>query len=189
VTPPEGLRPGVILDRDGVLNEDRWPTPLSLRQVVLLPGAPEAVARLTRAGWPVVIATNKTAMGWGLLSVEMHEAIMRRILAAVEAAGGEVLQVYHCPHHPLVGCDCTKPKPGMLLRAARDHRLDLQRSWMVGDTWRDVAAGKAAGCRTILVGKGSARAVALGPDFHAPGLPGAVERILAAGPQKYTLQP
>lgn len=183
------MRPAVFLDRDGVLNRDTWPTVLSASELQMLPGAAEAVAALTRAGWPVVIVTNKTAMGWGLLTPREHGEVMARVLAAIDAAGGKVLQVYHCPHNTLRGCGCHKPKPGMLVRAAREHGLDLERSWMVGDSWRDVAAGKAAGCRTILVGPGSRRARRLGPDAQVPGLREAAALLLApeqqrgAGPQ------
>lgn len=176
------MRPAVFLDRDGVLNRDRWPTVLSASELEMLPRAPEAVARLSRAGWPVVVVTNKTAMGWGLLSAREHEVIMGRVLAALEASGGRVLAVYHCPHNVLLRCACHKPRPGMLLRAAREHELDLPRSWMVGDTWRDVAAGRAAGCRTVLVGPGSRRALRLGPDHRTADLWEAAELILRESP-------
>lgn len=172
-------RPAVFLDRDGVLNRDAEPTVLSASELQMLPRAAEAVALLTRAGWPVFVVTNKTAMGWGLLSRREHEAIMARVLAAIDAAGGKVAAVYHCPHNTLLGCDCHKPRPGMLLRAAGEHGIDLARSWMVGDTWRDVGAGKAAGCRTILVGPGSARARAMRPDHERSDLWEAVQVILA----------
>jgi histidinol-phosphate phosphatase family protein len=172
----------VFLDRDGVLNRDRWPTVLRLRALEMLPRAPEAVALLTKAGWPVFVATNKTAMGWGLLSQAEHEAIMAKVVDEITRAGGKVEAVYHCPHPPWVGCDCHKPKPGMLLRAAREHGLDLQRSWMVGDTWRDVRAGKAAGCRTILVGQRARDAARLGADAAAASLWDAAQVILREKP-------
>lgn len=171
-------RPAVILDRDGVLNRDQSPTVLSVSELQMLPRAAEAVGLLTRAGWPCFIATNKTAMGWGLLSRREHEAVMAALLHHIEAAGGRIEATYHCPHNTLRGCDCHKPKPGMLLRAAREHGLDLQRSWMVGDTWRDVAAGKQAGCHTILVGGGSPRARRLQPDHHVASLWDAAHVIL-----------
>jgi histidinol-phosphate phosphatase family protein len=169
----------VFLDRDGVLNRDAWPTVLSWSEFQFLPRAREAVALLTRAGWPVFLATNKTAMGWGLLSAAEHERITAAMLDAIAAAGGRIEAVYHCPHNTVRGCDCHKPKPGMLLRAAREHGLDLPRSWMVGDTRRDVGAGKAAGCRTILVGgmpAGKPR-----PDFEVAGLWEAASLIVGQG--------
>lgn len=174
------MRPAVFLDRDGVLNRDAEPTVLSLSELQLLPRAAEAVALLTRAGWPVFIATNKTAMGWGLLSRREHEAVMAAVLDAIARAGGRVEAVYHCPHNTLLGCDCHKPKPGMLLRAAREHGLALDRSWMVGDTWRDVGAGKAAGARTILVG-GSRKGKRARPDFAVHDLWDAAHVILEHG--------
>lgn len=174
-------RASVFLDRDGVLNRDAEPTVLSESELQMLPRAAEAVALLNKGGWPVFVVTNKTAMGWGLLTRREHEAIMARVLFAVEEAGGRVEAVYHCPHNTLLGCDCHKPRPGMLHRAAREHGLDLARSWMVGDTWRDVSAGKAAGCRTILVGRGSRRARRAGPDFATADLWSAAEIILAHG--------
>jgi D-glycero-D-manno-heptose 1,7-bisphosphate phosphatase len=172
----------VFLDRDGVLNRDRWPTVLRLRDLEMLPGAGEAVARLNEAGWPVFIVTNKTAMGWGVLSEATHRAIMDAVLEHIARAGGKVEAVYYCGHHPLARCDCHKPKPGMLLRAAREHSLDLKRSWMVGDTWRDVGAGRAAGCRTILVGKRPSEAARLGADAAATSLLEATQIILREPP-------
>jgi D-glycero-D-manno-heptose 1,7-bisphosphate phosphatase len=174
------LRAAVFLDRDGVLNRDAAPTVLSASELQMLPRAAEAVARLHHEGWPVLIVTNKTAMGWGLLTRREHEAIMSIVLEAIERAGGKVEAVYHCPHHPWRGCECHKPRPGMLRRAAREHGLDLPRSWMVGDTWRDVGAGKAAGARTILVG-GSTKGRRAGPDFVAASLWDAGEVIRHEG--------
>jgi histidinol-phosphate phosphatase family protein len=166
----------VFLDRDGVLNRDAWPTVLSASELQMLPRAAEAVALLHRTGWPVFIVTNKTAMGFGLLTPREHDAVMARVLAAIDQAGGKIEEVYHCPHTGQA-CDCHKPKPGMLLRAAREHGLDLAKSWMVGDTHRDVGAGRAAGCRTILVG-GSPSGLDVGPDFAVRDLWAAAHLIL-----------
>lgn len=152
-----------------------------MSEVQLLPRAAEAVRLLRAAGWPVVLVTNKTAVGWRLLSRREHEAVMGAVLGALAAAGAGVEAWYACTHAGLGGCDCRKPRPGMLLRAARELGLDLARSWMVGDSWRDVAAGRAAGCRTVLVGAGSRRAVALRPEFHVADLWEAVGVILREG--------
>jgi histidinol-phosphate phosphatase family protein len=123
--------------------------------------------------------TNQAAIGRGLTSAAAVAEIHARMGEAIQAAGGAVARVEHCPHRPEESCDCRKPKPGMLLRAGREHGLDLRASWMVGDTWRDVRAGKAAGCRTILVG-GSARGERARPDHSVRDLPAAVRVILAA---------
>ncbi|HVL88399.1 MAG TPA: HAD-IIIA family hydrolase [Candidatus Thermoplasmatota archaeon] len=178
----------VFLDRDGVLNEDVFPTPLRWSQVRFLPGALAAVARLTRAGLRVFVVTNKTAMGWKVLSPARNDEINRGILAAIEEAGGRVTKLYFCGHHPWAGCECRKPKPGMLVAAQREFGVEPGASWMVGDNLTDVLAGRAFGARTALVYGSEARRRRLArgiararPDLVAPDLSSAVDRILADG--------
>jgi D-glycero-D-manno-heptose 1,7-bisphosphate phosphatase len=152
------MQAAVFLDRDGVLIEDvdRLVSP---DQVRLLPGAADAVARLKDAGLALVLVTNQPVVARGLCTLEdvdrVHDELDRRL----ELAGGSALDArYVCPHHPDAddprwreACDCRKPRPGMLQRAARELRLDLDRSYMVGDRPSDVAAGIAAGCTTLQV--------------------------------------
>ena len=120
----------------------------------ILPGALEAIAELTRAGYPIVIVTNQQGVGKGLMAASDVEEIHRRLVREIERAGGRVAAVRYCPHLEAEGCNCRKPKPGLLVEAARELRADLARSVFVGDAVSDVAAARAAGCRPILVRTG-----------------------------------
>jgi D-glycero-D-manno-heptose 1,7-bisphosphate phosphatase len=147
-------RPAVFLDRDGVINRspvrDGKPyPPASVSELEILPGVPEAVAGLRAAGFVVIIATNQPDVAKGTQSREGVEAIHRRIVESVP-----VDEIRTCYHDDRDGCGCRKPRPGMLLDSAGKWSIDLGRSYMVGDRWRDISAGRAAGCRTILVGTG-----------------------------------
>jgi histidinol-phosphate phosphatase family protein len=149
-------RPAVFLDRDGVLNYNRRDYVKSPDELVMLAGSAEAVARLSVAGWPVFVISNQAGIGRGLMAEEDLAAITRKLEASLASAGGRLSGIYYCRHHPQARCECRKPRPGLLLRAAREHRLDLARSYFVGDDPRDVAAGAAAGVPTILVLSGVA---------------------------------
>jgi len=129
-------RPAVILDRDGTLTaEADWVTTKS--DLVLLPSAPAAVALLSRAGFAVVVATNQSAVARGLVTETELAEIHAHMVRELEREGGSIDGVYFCPHHPTEGrapyrreCECRKPKPGMIVAAARDLGLDLARSWV-----------------------------------------------------------
>lgn len=144
-------RPAVFLDRDGVLNRRRLTLVRTPAQLVLLPGIGEAGARLKRAGYALVVATNQDFVGMGYVKRPDHDRIMRLVADAFEAAGAPLDGAYACLHPRYVRCHDRKPRPGMLLDAARDLDLDLPRSFMVGDNAKDVLAGRAAGCRAVLV--------------------------------------
>ena len=142
----------VFLDRDGVLNAniERYGRPVApwrLEDFKILPRVPEAVSELKRAGFVIVVVTNQPDIATGRTSlttlVAMHDELRRRV--AID-------EIRVCPHVDADACACRKPKPGMLVDAAADHSITLERSWLVGDRWRDIAAGHAAGCRSILVG-------------------------------------
>jgi D-glycero-D-manno-heptose 1,7-bisphosphate phosphatase len=147
-------RPAVFLDRDGVLNEalvrDGRPfPPRSPEELVVVPGVPDACARLRARGLVLVVVTNQPDVARGLQSAEDVAAINARLRAAIA-----IDALYVCPHDNDDQCPCRKPKPGMLLAAARDLALDLPRSFMVGDRWSDIEAGRAAGCRTVYIDRG-----------------------------------
>ena len=153
-------QPAVFLDRDGVIIENRARYVRAWADVTFLPGALAALAHLSRAPLAVVIVTNQSAVGQGLLSEPEAEAINANLLTAIRAAGGRVDAVYLCPHTDADGCDCRKPAPGLLVRAAADLDLDLPRSILIGDALSDLAAGRAAGVgRVALVrtGRGAAQ--------------------------------
>ena len=146
----DGKRRAFFLDRDGVLNEDRGYI-ATLEDFVMLPGAAEAVANLNRDGWQVLVFTNQSGVARRMLTAERLDEIHAKLRAEIAAVGGELTAIYACPHGPDSDCDCRKPKAGMLLRAAAEHDIDLSASVVIGDSPRDIAAGNAAGCRTILV--------------------------------------
>jgi D-glycero-D-manno-heptose 1,7-bisphosphate phosphatase len=155
------MQAAVFLDRDGVLIED-VDRLLSPDRLSVLPGAAEALARLGGAGFALVLVTNQPVVARGLCTLDDIDRIHDELDHRLRAAGGPALDArYVCPHHPdaddsayRVSCDCRKPRPGMLVRAARELRLDLERSYMVGDRPSDVAAGAAAGCTTVQVRSG-----------------------------------
>ncbi len=145
------LRRAVFLDRDGVLNaspvRDGKPyAPRSLAEFELLPGVPEALARLRQAGFLNIVVTNQPDVATGKAKREDVEAIHRHLLNELPLDAVKV-----CFHADGEGCDCRKPKPGMLLDAARELGIDLGASFLVGDRWRDVAAAQAAGCRALFI--------------------------------------
>lgn len=160
---PPGL---VILDRDGVLNVDRPEYVLRPAEWIPIPGSLEAVARLTRAGHRVVVATNQSAVGRGLLAENVLEAIHDRMREEIAAHGGRIEAVYVCPHAPDEGCPCRKPAPG-LYRRALDAFPDvpLRAVRVVGDSLRDLLPAWELGVSAHLVrtGKGEATLQALGP--------------------------
>jgi D-glycero-D-manno-heptose 1,7-bisphosphate phosphatase len=172
-------RPAVFLDRDGTIIEDAG----FLRAVddmVLLPWAAAAIRRLNDADLPVVVITNQSGVGRGYFDEAHVLATHAALDVALAPQGARVDAYYYCPHHPAaadvryrIPCGCRKPAPGLLQQAARELDLDLTRSWMVGDWWRDVEAGVAAGTRTILIRTGRA------PE-HRPAPPAApaVDAIL-----------
>lgn len=165
-----GKRAAVFLDRDGTINVPprkryvtRW------EEFRFLPGTLEALQRLSRAGWLLVVVSNQSGVERGLLSRPALREITRRMLGAIRRSGGRVQAVYYCTHHPDRGCPCRKPRAGMLRRANRRFSIDLKRSFMVGDSERDVRMAKAAGCRPLLVltghhTRGSARRLSAAPE-------------------------
>lgn len=153
---PEGVAPtpAIFLDRDGVINRQRVADyVVTWEQFEFLPGVLDALREASAFGFPLFVITNQQCVGKGLISDEGLSKIHARMIACVNEHGGDIRAVYVCPHIEGDDCDCRKPKPGMLVRAAEEHGLDLAASWFIGDSGRDVVAGHDAGCRTILVGK------------------------------------
>ena len=147
---PVRERPAVFLDRDGTImqNVSYLCDPDG---VELLDGAAEALALLRQRGFALVIVSNQSGIGRGLLTFDDLASVHDRLMACLAERDVELDGVYYCPHAPWERCECRKPLPGLLLRAARELRLDLRRSFMVGDAPSDIEAGRRAGCRTILV--------------------------------------
>lgn len=154
----------VFLDRDGVINRalvrgGRPYAPTSVREVEFLSGAAEAIEALHRAGFRIIVVTNQPDVATGLLRRETVEAIHAQMRASFP-----IDDIKACYHAELDGCSCRKPKAGLLFEAATQWSLDLTQSVMVGDRWLDIEAGKAAGCKTILVRGGYAERQAECPD-------------------------
>jgi D-glycero-D-manno-heptose 1,7-bisphosphate phosphatase len=143
----------VFLDRDGVINRKapeglyitRW------EEMEFLPGVPEAISLLGQAGFCVLTVSNQRCVAKGLLTIDELESMHVRMCEELAAAGAVIKGVYYCPHEEQPACACRKPAPGMILRAALEHSIDLPGSWMAGDSDSDIEAGRSAGCRTARI--------------------------------------
>ena len=158
----------VFLDRDGTINEDSPAFIKSWSEFRFLPRAKKALSLLSNSGFKIIIVTDQSGIGRGLLSLEDLSDIHRKMTAEIEAAGGRIDGIFFCGHHPNDGCSCRKPKTGMFQQASQAHAIDLSKSYMIGDKPADIEAGKRAGCRAILVKTGlDASYQGLEPDFVA----------------------
>jgi D-glycero-D-manno-heptose 1,7-bisphosphate phosphatase len=184
---PSTLKPAIFLDRDGVIVENLPDYVKTIDEVHLLPGALAALAQAAQLECRIVVVTNQSVVGRGLLTEPALAAINAYVHQAIVAAGGRIDGWYVCPHLPEAGCACRKPKPGMLLSAAADLHIDLPASVMIGDAVSDVLAGHAAGTQAILVrtGLGNGQTAELG-RAGLEGVPvvnnlaAAVQRVAAA---------
>ncbi|HEX4343028.1 MAG TPA: HAD family hydrolase [Verrucomicrobiae bacterium] len=170
----------VFLDRDGVINRalersgKPYP-PTSLAEFQILPEVRGACVRLKKAGFLLIVATNQPDVGRGTLAQSVVEKIHAHMMAELPIDRVEVC--YH-PGQGASDCDCRKPKPGMLLRAASELHIDLAQSWMVGDRWRDIDCGVAAGCKTIFIDRGYVEELRKKPNFSVGNLSEATDIIL-----------
>jgi D-glycero-D-manno-heptose 1,7-bisphosphate phosphatase len=173
----------VFLDRDGVLNQavvrDGKPYPPgSALEMTVNPEAPEALARLRAAGFLLIVVTNQPDLARGKQTREAVEEIHAALRAAMFLDA-----IYICDHDGAEQCDCRKPKPGMLLRAAADFEVSLEASFMIGDRWRDVEAGSRAGCRTVFIDyRYQEREPEMPPDVTVSTLSEGVDWILKEAP-------
>jgi D-glycero-D-manno-heptose 1,7-bisphosphate phosphatase len=142
------------MDRDGVITENRPDYVKSIAEVHFIPGALAALARVAQLDFLLVVVTNQSVIGRGLLAWETSVAINDFIVQEIVAAGGRLDGLYVCPHVPADGCACRKPAPGMLLSAADDLGIDLAASVIIGDALTDLQAGQAAGTQALLVRTG-----------------------------------
>lgn len=167
------MNAAIFLDRDGVIIENRDQYVLGWEDVAFIPEALEALRNICNSPFRIVLVTNQSAVGRGLITLETVLEINRRVVEHVQAAGGRIDGTWICPHSPEENCSCRKPKPGLLLQAASAMNLNLSHSFMVGDALSDLQAGWAAGVReAILVrtGRGTHQSrlpqVADLPPFH-----------------------
>ena len=172
-------RRAVFLDRDGVINRcevrcGKPRAPRNLSEFRLLPGVAAAVRALKDAGLLVIAVTNQPDIGNGLVDVAvveaMHEKLRRRV---------PLDEIMMCPHRQDAGCRCRKPRPGMLVEAAQKWRIDLARSYLVGDRWSDVVAGQAVGCYTVFIDRGYREMRPARPDGYAGSLAAAARLVLS----------
>jgi D-glycero-D-manno-heptose 1,7-bisphosphate phosphatase len=151
------MHPAIILDRDGVIIEHRPSYVRSWEEVAIFPQAVLALARMRSTAYKVILVTNQSAVGRGILTLREANAINRRLIAKLEKAGCRIDGVFMCPHAPEAQCSCRKPQPGLILQAVQALSLDVSRSLMVGDAWSDLLAGFNAGIRQnvlVLTGRG-----------------------------------
>ena len=156
----------VFLDRDGTINEIIYyqdlgiiDSPFTVEQFKLLPGVGEAIKILNQSEFKVILVSNQPGIAKGHFSMDTFEKIRERMRTKLVKYSAFLDAEYYCLHHPEAkiegyrkNCECRKPKPGLLLKAAKDLNIDLAKSWMVGDGLTDIEAGKSAGCKTILIG-------------------------------------
>ena len=171
-------RRAVFLDRDGVLIRTPvvhgTPHPVnSVSEVEILPGVRQALELLAAHGLPRIVVTNQPDVRRGTQTREAVEAIHAYLLRELPLSA-----VYTCYHDDVDACACRKPKPGLLLQAAESYDLDVERSFLIGDRWRDIGAGEAAGCTTFLVAGDYSQPERCRPDFLVDDIPQAVQKIL-----------
>ncbi|MFQ3170778.1 MAG: D-glycero-D-manno-heptose 1,7-bisphosphate phosphatase [Oleispira sp.] len=146
----------IILDRDGVINQDSDDYVKSLEEWIAIEGSCEAIADLCKAGYTVAVATNQSGLARGLFTLDDIAAMHGRLNALVEEAGGEIATIKFCPHGPDDGCDCRKPLPGLVDQIETELNVSAEGAWFIGDSLRDLEAGLAKNCKPVLVmtGKG-----------------------------------
>ena len=178
------MRSAVFVDRDGVINTHCTDYVKSWQDFFFLPGAFAAFRKLASLPYAVIVVTNQSVVGRGLVVKDVVDDIHRRMVTEIQSRGGRVDDVVYCPHHPDVKCSCRKPNPGMLLQVSSQEKLDLVASYFIGDSPSDVGAAVAAGCTPVLVLTGRGREsqhqlLRRYPDLNiVPNLLDAVEWIL-----------
>jgi len=187
----------VFLDRDGVINELVYfpelgiiDSPLNPDQFRLVAGVAKAIRRFNELGLKVIVVSNQPAVAKGKMTMRLFEEMRAKMIGMLKDEGARIDGEYYCFHHPeaklpeyRVSCECRKPKPGLLLMAARDFKLNLKECYMVGDGLTDVAAGRFVGCKTILIGSLKCDlcrlmdVMGVKPDYIVPSLNHASEII------------
>ena len=163
----------VILDRDGVINEDSDDFIKSPEEFKIIDGSLEGMSALNHAGYNIVIITNQSGVGRGLFSIDTLNAIHQKLLAECQRHMIQIDAIFFCPHHPDDGCDCRKPKPGLFLDMAERTGANLKETFAIGDSWRDIEAAKTAQARPILVktGKGQNTTAAHKQEIEKQSIP------------------
>ncbi len=178
----QNKRACIFLDRDGVINKNMDTKPFC-RDFELLKGVSDAIHKINKSDYLAIVVTNQPMVAKGFITIEEVENTHKKMETLLGENHAYLNGIYYCPHHPEKGfegeiaefkidCDCRKPKPGMLLKAKEEFNIDMENSWMIGDSRRDIEAGKNAGCKTISIGTG------LGADLEAKDLKEAVDLII-----------
>lgn len=177
------VKAAVFIDKDGTLVHD-VPYNVDPTRIAVREEAGEALRRLQRAGFELVLVSNQAGVALGHFDEDALDEVWSHLRERLSGDGVDLSAFYYCPHHPAGECDCRKPKPGMLQRAAQERNIDLARSWMLGDILDDVEAGHRAGCRSVLLDVGSETEWREGelrtPAFLARDLERAAHFILAS---------
>jgi len=181
------LKKVVFLDRDGTINRDSPDYIKHRSEFEFLPGSIEAVRELTSNGFAVIVITNQSALARNLISRRELDAIHAMMKKKIASAGGQIKDIFFCPHLPADGCNCRKPQPGLILQAQQKYGIDLTTAFLVGDSAKDIECARKAGCnRTVLVKTGCPDKAAthlaekhMWPDYTAEHLQDAVKWILA----------
>lgn len=184
------MKPAVFIDKDGTLVHD-VPYNVSPARIAVREEAGDALRRLQRAGYELVLVSNQAGVALGHFEERALDDVWTHLRERLSADGVDLCAFYYCPHHPqgevapyASDCDCRKPKPGMLRRAAQELGIDLERSWMLGDILDDIEAGHRAGCRSVLLDVGSEtewrESELRTPEFRARDLDRAAHFILAS---------
>lgn len=141
----------VFLDRDGVINKNRSDYVKTWKEFEFLPNAKKGIKLLNENGFKIIIITNQSVVGRGIITEKTLNEIHEKMLKELEECGCRIEKIYYCPHAPSDNCDCRKPKPGMLLKAANDFDMDLKKCCFIGDDIKDMQAGEKVDCKTYLV--------------------------------------
>ena len=163
----------IFLDRDGVINEEPESHVTDWSDFHFMPGVKSSLRRAKDNGYSVFVITNQSCIGRGTVSRETIDHIMENMSSEIAESGGEIKKVYYCPHAPDEGCDCRKPKPGLLLRASEENDINLPEAWFIGDKVTDIEAGRRAGVRMIYIERGSK------PSESVESTPGDAVNIVA----------
>ena len=157
------MRPAIFLDRDGVINENRDDYVKSWQEVNFLPDVFDALKLLSLSAYRIILLTNQSVVGRGLLAESDLILIHKKMIKVIHRNGGRIDGIYYCPHHPDQDCKCRKPKPGLILKAAKKFSINLSQSYLVGDAESDMQTAINAGCNPVLVltGRGREQLVAM----------------------------
>jgi D-glycero-D-manno-heptose 1,7-bisphosphate phosphatase len=145
------MKKAIFLDRDGVINLEKKDYVKSIKEFQIIDGVPKAIIELKKKGFLVIIITNQSAINRGLLTIKILNEIHNHLQEILKDNNTSIDDFYFCPHRPDENCKCRKPNPGMILKAVQEHNIDMNQSFMIGDSLTDIQAAQKAGCEGILL--------------------------------------